>query len=57
MAYLRELAADPARTARFDRVMTALYVGLLGTLIACSAWLTFPLVKGAMQQFSRRISS
>ena len=57
MQYLRELAVDPARTARFDRVMTALYVGLLGTLIACAGWLTFPFFRGALRQFSGTFSS
>jgi hypothetical protein len=38
MAYLHSLSADPARTGRFDRMMTRLYCALLFTLFASAAW-------------------
>jgi len=38
MTYLQDLAADPARTMRFDRFMSKLYVAMVLALVACGAW-------------------
>jgi len=38
MQYLRELSADPARTARFDRFMLFLYGALVFGLFAGAAF-------------------
>jgi Zn-dependent protease with chaperone function len=45
MAYLRSLAADPALTRRFDRVMGRLYGAMLFLLIASAAYLVPTLVR------------
>jgi hypothetical protein len=46
MAYLQGLSSDPARTGRFDRVMTRLYCTLLFALFATLAWTLFGLGNG-----------
>jgi STE24 endopeptidase len=36
--YLRAMSGDPARTRRFDRFMTWVYIALLTGLMACGIW-------------------
>lgn len=38
MRALHEMSADPARTGRFDRMMTRLYAGLVAVLCVFGAW-------------------
>jgi Zn-dependent protease with chaperone function len=46
VAYLRQLAASPTCTARFDRLMTSLFAGLAAALLVCVGWLVVMLVGG-----------